>query len=103
MDCVQERIGNTRELIYNNIYPQQIYYDSFNDPVEDDKSQLPYGEEIHEAKLEEVNDRYMEALDRYINAKVIMPNKNGIPVLTKVKGCNSVVEHDDNPILDTRV
>ena len=41
---VQQRIGNTRELIYNNIYPQQIYYDAFNDPVEDDKSELPYGE-----------------------------------------------------------
>ena len=109
MECVQERISNTREPIYNNIYPQQIYYDAFNDPVEDNTSQLPYGEETHEAKLKEVNDRYMEALDRYINAEVIMPDKNGIPVLTKVKNHkrdsagNPVVEHDDNPILDTRV
>ena len=109
MDCVQERIGNTREPIYNNIYPQQIYYNAFNDPVEDNASELPYGEETHEAKLEDVNDRYMEALDGYINAEVIMPDKNGFPVLTKVKNRkrdlagNPVGEHDDNPILDTQV
>ena len=41
MDCVQERIGNTREPLYNNIYSQQIYYDAFDDPVEDNASQLP--------------------------------------------------------------
>ena len=51
----------------------------------------------------------MEALDGYINAGVIMLDKNGIPVLTKVKnrkrdsGGNSVGEYDNNPILDTRV
>ena len=27
----------------------------------------------------------MEALDGYINSEVIVPDKNGIPVLTKVK------------------
>jgi hypothetical protein len=109
MDCVQERIGNTKEPIYNNIYPQQIYYDAFDDPVEDDSSQLPYGVEAHEAKLEEVDKEYMEALDGYINAQVILPDKDGIPVLTKVKSRkrdsegNPVGDQNDNPILDTRV
>jgi hypothetical protein len=109
MDCVQERIGNSKEPIYNNIYPQHIYYDAFDDPVEDDSTQLPYGEETNEAKLEEVNERYMESLDGYINAEVILPDKNGIPVLTKVKNRkrdsagNPVGQHNDNPILDTRV
>ena len=51
----------------------------------------------------------MESLDGYINAEVILPDKNGIPVLTKVKNRkrdsagNPVGEHNDNPILDTRV
>ncbi|GFH61944.1 pol protein [Chaetoceros tenuissimus] len=96
-------------VIIIDIYPQRVYYDAFDDPVEDDESQLPYGEELHEAKLEDVNDRYLEALDNYINSEVIMPDKDGTAVLTKVKGRkrdaagNPVGEANENPILDTRV
>ncbi|GFH50586.1 hypothetical protein CTEN210_07062 [Chaetoceros tenuissimus] len=110
MDCIHEKIGNTKVPIYNNIYPQRVYYDAFDDPVEDDESQQPYGEEQHEAKLEDVNDkRYLEALDNYINSEVIMPDKDGTAVLTKVKGRKRdatgypVGEANENPILDTRV
>ncbi|GFH50430.1 hypothetical protein CTEN210_06904 [Chaetoceros tenuissimus] len=105
MDCIHEKIGNTKVPIYNNIYPQRVYYDAFDDPVEDDESQLPYGEEQHE----DVIDRYLEALDNYINSEVIMPDKDGTAVLTKVKGRkrdaagNPVGEANENPILDTRV
>ncbi|GFH61775.1 hypothetical protein CTEN210_18251 [Chaetoceros tenuissimus] len=109
MDCIHEKIGNTKEPIYNNIYPQRIYYDAFEDPIKDDECQLPYGAELHEAKLENVDDKYLEALDNYINAKVVVPDKDGIPVLTKVKSRkrdaagNPVGDANENPILDTRV
>ena len=47
IDCVQTKIGNAKEPIYNNVYPQQIYYDTFDDPIDDDQLSLPYGEELH--------------------------------------------------------
>lgn len=109
MDCVHEKIGNTKKHIYNNIYPQQIYYDAFKVPIDNDESQLPYREELHETKLEDVNDMYLETLDNYINAEVIMHDKYGIPVLTIVKSCesntagNPVGKANKNLILDTRV
>ena len=109
MDCVQTKIGNAKEPIYNNIYPQQIYYDAFDDPIDDDQLSLPYGEKLHQATLEEVDETYLESLDEYINAEVIMPNKEGVPVLTKVKrrkrdsSGNPVGEANPNPILDTRI
>jgi hypothetical protein len=109
MNCVYERIGNTKEPTYNNIFPQQIYCDAFDDPVEDDSCDLPYGDELHEAKLEEVDDQYLESLDEYINAEIILPDKEGIPVLTKVKSRkrdpagDPIGTANSNPILDTRV
>lgn len=109
MDCIHAKIGNAKEPIYNYIYPQQIYYDAFNDPIEDDEIQLPYREEVHKAELENVDNRYLEALDNYINAEVILPEKDGSAVLTKVKGRkrdaagNPVGKANKNPILDTRV
>ena len=109
MDCVHEKIGNTKEPTHNNIYPQQIYYDAFDDPADDNQLSLPWGEEPHEAKLEEVDDRCLETLDEHINAEVIMPDKEGNPVLTKVKSRkrdsagNPVGDANSNPILDTRV
>ncbi|GFH50714.1 hypothetical protein CTEN210_07190 [Chaetoceros tenuissimus] len=84
-------------------------HDAFDDPIEDDEPQLPYGEEVHKAELENVDDRYLEALDNYINAEVILPEKDGTAVLTKVKGRkrdaegNPVGKANENPILDTRV
>ena len=109
IDCVQAKIGNVKEPIYNNMYLKQIYYDPFDNPIYNNQLNLPYREELHQAKLEEVNENYLESLDKYINTKVIMLNKEGIPVLTKVKHCkrdssgNPVGEANPNPILNTRI
>ena len=109
INCVQAKIGNVKEPICNNIYLWQIYYDTFDDPIDNNQISLPYREELHQVKLEEVNENYLESLDEYINAEVIIPNKEEIPILTKVKHCKRdssgkpVSKANPNTILDTRI
>ena len=73
------------------------------------KNVLPYGEEIQDHKQVEVKKAYIEALDKYIRAKVVVPGKYSIPALSRVKrrkwdaSGNPVGEKHSNPILDTRV
>ena len=51
----------------------------------------------------------MEDLDEYIGAQVLLPGKDGVEVLCKVKGRKRnangclISERKDNPILDTRI
>lgn len=63
--------------------------------------EITYGEELHEAKLEDMNERYLEALDNCINVEVIMPDKNG--TLKSRVVSMTVGEANNNPILDTRL
>ena len=44
MDCLQERICNKKQPIYNMQDPQQIYYQAFNDPDNDDQTYYPMGQ-----------------------------------------------------------
>ena len=70
---------------------------------------LRYGEEIQYQKDVEVSEAYIEVLDNYIGAKVVVPGKYSIPFMTKVKHRNRYVsykpigEEHRNPIPDTRV
>ena len=70
---------------------------------------LPYGEDIQYQKEVEVNEAYIEALDKYIGSKVVVPGKYTIPVLAQIKlrkwhalGNPNGKEHS-KPILDIRL
>ena len=60
-------------------------------------------------KTEEVDDAYLDALDEYIGAEIVVPGKDALPVLGKVKKRkrdfqgNPIGEYNPNPILDSRI
>ena len=70
---------------------------------------LPYGEEIQYHKDVEVNKAYIEALDNYIGAKVVVPGKYYIPFLSQARHRrqdtlgNPIGEEHSKPILNTRM
>ena len=67
----------------------------------------PYDMELKDIPMHEQEDQLQADLDEYINAKVLLPNKDGIEVLCKVKGRKHDAEgqaigtYHQNPILDT--
>ena len=87
------------------------YYAPFDCEKIEDDTITPYGNEIADVKTEEVNETYLEQLDQYIGAKVVIPGTtNGIePILATIKGRkrdhqgNPIGSPNVNPILDTRV
>ena len=46
----------------------------------------PYDMELKDISLHEQDDQMQTDLDEYVNAKVLLPNKDGVEVLCKVKG-----------------
>ena len=109
MLSVKERIGNHKMPEFVPTVPNSLYYTAFGDDFQDDDLVLPYGNEIINAKTHEVNDAYMEALDSYIGAKIVVPGRNAEQVLAKVKrrkrdsAGNLIRQENENPILDSRV
>ena len=109
MESVEERIGNYKQPVYNAIQPDAIYFDAFGDEHDADSNVLPYGDELIDVMPDDVNDAYLEALDNYIGAEVVVPGKDSIPVLAKVKKRKRdaagipLGEANSNPILDSRV
>ena len=109
MEKVEKRIGNKKLPIYDGTNPMNIYYSAFHDDIDADDIDLPYGDELMDAKETEVNEAYLEALDTYIGAQVIVPERSGQPILAKVRkrkrneNGEPIGKANDNPILDTRV
>ena len=109
MATIEEKIGNHRQAIFNPETPKGIYYDAFDDDHDADANVLPYGDELIDAKTEDVDEAYLEALDSYIGAEIVVPGSDSIPVLAKVKKRKRdssgmpIGEADSNLILDTRV
>ena len=109
MESVEERIGNQKQALYDGNNPGHIYYAAFQDDVRNDEVVLPYGDELIDAQEMEINEAYIESLDNYIGAKVVIPGKDAVPVLAEVKKRkrdplgNAVGQPNVNPILDTRV
>ena len=110
MDSVHEKIGTYTEPKYNN---SSDYNDS-QIPIfidENELQELPYGDEISEAIPEEIDQPYLEQLDQYIGAKVVIPGttENTTPVLATIKGRkrdangNLIGCKNANPIFDTRI
>ena len=109
--CIQsvEEIGNSKQPIYEDVDPKSIRFTAFGDERDEDEYLLPYGDEIVDQKIEEIDDVYIEALNTYIGTQVVVPGKDYIPVLTTVKkrkrdaSGNLVGIANPNPILDTRI
>ena len=109
MECVEAKIGNARQPMFDDIEPDREYYIYFGDSDDTEKNLLPYGEEIKDQKDVEVNEAYIEALYIYIGAKVVIPGIDYIPVIAQVKYRKRdalgkpIGEEHSNTILDTRI
>ena len=68
---------------------------------------LPYGKYIKNKKIEEFDEAYVEYLYKYVGKQIIVPRKDYIIVLTKVRGMKRyhygklVGDQKKNLILDT--
>ena len=106
---LESKIGNHKEALFQITVPENLYYDAFGDDPSDDDNVLPYGDELVDAKTDEIDEAYLEALDEYIGAQVVIPGRDAQPVLAKVKKRKRdslglpTGQHNPNPILDTRV
>ena len=111
MISVEDKIGNHRQPSFDFEQPDAIYHRIFDDDdPSDDENVLPYGSEILDAKTEEIDSAYLESMDEYIGAQVVVPGHDNVtPVLATVKRRkrdhhgDPVGIKNDNPILDTRV
>ena len=96
MNCLKKMIGNAKQPSFNIQNAQEIYYSSFGDETNNDDNNLPYGIKLRDMETTEINEPYLESLDEYINAQVVIPNQQGIPVLAKVK--KQKRHHEGQPI-----
>ena len=111
MASVNEAIGNHKESMFNDKLPLSIYFDPFGDNYDDDDTQLPYGDEIHNATPAEIDEPYLDALDNYIGTQVVIPGSTeGIePVVAVIKHRkrdqmgNPIGTPHSNPLLDSRI
>ena len=56
MECVEAKIGNSEQPLFNGTEPDRVYYSAFGDTNDADKNLLPYGEYIQDQKEVEVNE-----------------------------------------------
>ena len=109
MTSMESIIGNHGEGVFKDASPTAIYYDAFGEDTGADDNVLPYGDELIDAKTETIDEAYLEALDTYIGAEIVIPDRDAVPVLAKVKkrkrdaADQPIGEANSNPILDTRV
>ena len=86
-----------------------IYFDAFYDTPNEDDITWPWEKELEDLPLHEESTESLEELDQYIGVQIVLPSKEGVPVLSKVIGRKRdyndrpIGKSNDNPILDTRV
>ena len=78
---VEGRIGNHHQPIYDIFDPDRIYFSAFGDQPDEDDRLLSYGEEIMDQKTMDIDDSYLEQLDAYICAKVVVTVQDSVSVL----------------------
>ena len=111
MKSVEEKIGNHKDPLFQHDNPDGIYFIPFQDEQVYDETITPYGDKITEAITTEIDEPYLESLDQYIGANVVIPGttKGVEPVLAVIKGRkrdhngNPIGNSNPNPILDSRV
>ena len=81
----------------------------FDDDIKDNDVDLPYGDDSIDVKFEEISDAYLEALDEYIRAEIVIPGRDALPVLGEIKkhkqdaSGNPILDKKFNPILEPRI
>lgn len=55
------------------------------DPEDDDDNVLPFGDELIDLPEDEIDQPYIDALDTFLGAKVVVPGKDLIAVLAEIK------------------
>ena len=77
--------------------------------IDDDDYDLPYGEELVDMDIGEIDEVYNDSLDEYIGAEVVIPGKDGVAVLAKVRkrkrdhNNDPIGKKNSKPILDSRI
>ena len=64
MQNVEANISNTKRPLYDGIQPENICYQVFDDDIDDDDVVLPYGQRIKDKNTEEVDQAYVENLEK---------------------------------------
>jgi hypothetical protein len=108
---VHDTIGDHNKAIVRGetINEDKVYYDAFFDTEKDDEVTWPWEKELEELPLADQDATAMDDLDNYIGSNIVLPGKDGEPVLTVVKGRKRGIngeligESNSNPILDTRI
>ena len=81
----------------------------FDDDIKNDDVEFPYGDELINVKVVEISNTYLDALDEYIGAEIVIPGRDALHFLGKVKNHkqdasgNTIGKNNSNPILGTRI
>ena len=109
MSQVESKIGNFRQDIYDSTNPSNVYHTAFGTDPSDDEIVLPYGDELVDLKLHEIDEAYLDSLDKFIGTEVVVPGKNSQEVIAIIRNKkrdhlgNLIGDENPNPILDTRI
>ena len=109
LELVEISIGNDKQPLFDGADPDILYYSDFGDTNDAYNNVLPYGEDIQDQKMVEVNKAYIEQLYYYIEDKLVIQGKYYIPVLDQVThrkwdaSSNRIGEEHSNPIIHTRI
>ena len=103
MERVGAKIGHIKLPLFDDKNPDRVFYSDFVNTNNDDKKLLPYWEDIQGQNEDEANKAYIEALDNYIESKLVVPGKDYKPVLARLKrrkwdALGVVPDPDDNII-----
>jgi hypothetical protein len=110
-ESVHGEIGDHNKAVVKGetITEDDIYFNVFFDDKSDEDITWPWEKELEELPLAEETEASLETLDKYINTNVILPGRDGLEVLAKVKSRKrdhnrkAIGNKNENPILDTRV
>ena len=86
-----------------------VYFDAHYDSPSEDDITWTWDKELEDIPLHEESKESLEELDNYIGTHLVLPTKEGVPVLSKVVGRKRdyndrpIGKANTNPILDTRV
>ena len=108
---IHDAIGDHNKAIVKGetVNDDEIYYDAFFDPGNDDDITWPWEKELSELPLTNEDITSLDDLDKYIGANIVLPGRDGEHVLAVVKGRKRglngelIGNGNPNPILDTRI
>ena len=107
---VHDVIGDHKKAIVRgeSINEEDLYYNTFFESGKEIEGlTYPWDKDLEDVPLHKQDDKTMEDLDKYIGAQVVLPGKDRVEVLCKVKGrkrdANRILigECNGNPILDS--